>query len=190
MSQFRYFPTFPEHADLRDRPCVYCGRAPSIPGVRLNSGPESSQPACADCLAIGKAAVKIPKWVITDLERAVSTTHPDWSVDRQATYVAERIDELAHTPPIPWLQNNEWPVCGDDFAVYEGELTRENLEQRTGDLERAKDTLHSILSQTVPNWEQDAQALEGEWSELGNYLAIFAFQCSDSGEARYVVQTA
>jgi hypothetical protein len=42
------------------------------------------------------------------------------------------LEALAHTPPVPWLQNNEWPICSDDFAVYLGELTREGLGQRWG----------------------------------------------------------
>lgn len=190
MSQFRYFPTFPEHANLRVEPCAMCGRAPTVPAVRLHGGAVDRQSVCADCLAEGKAAVQIPKWIIKELEHGVSGAHPDWSAEKRASYVADRVDELAHTPPIHWLQNNEWPVCDDDFAAYERELSREVLEQQHSDSAHAREALRSILLQAVPNWEQDEKAIEAEWSELGNFLAVFEFRCLDSDERRYVVQTA
>lgn len=189
MSQFRYFPAFPSGAALKETACTWCGGTPSIPPVYLAPVGKATTPLCADCLAQGRGGVAIPSWVKRDLAHAVATAHPSWSPGEQESFVAARLEALAHTPPVAWLQNNEWPVCGDDFAVFLGELTRERLEQRWGGEAAGKRALRNILLQTIPEWSQDEADVDAEWMALANVLAIFEFQC-DAGETRYVVQLA
>lgn len=188
-SQFRYFPAFPSGALLKETACAWCGRSPSIPPVYLVLVGAARSPLCADCLALGRGQVKVPDWLTRDLAHAVAAAHPSWSLAEQEAFVAARLEALAHTPPVPWLQNNEWPVCSDDFAVYLGELTREGLAQRWGGEAAGKQALRAILLQALPEWSQDEADVDAEWMALANDLAIFAFQC-DAGETRYVVQLA
>ncbi len=192
MSIFEYFPTFPEGAQLRAEACEYCGRTPAIPAVRLKRAPgeENAQAACADCLRAGRASARIPQWVQRELAQAVDVAHPDWSQNQRADLVASRIDKLAHTPPVPWLQNNEWPICGDDFARYIGELTRERLLQEHGGLERAKVALCAIIEEVRPEWVLSVEDIATAWEQLGNFVAIFLFHCPDNPKTLYVLQTA
>lgn len=187
--KFKYFPDFPAGADLTSDPYSYCGRAPALPAIRLGFGTGANGSICADCLAKGMATVNVPSWVQRDLESGVDRTHPDWSEQQRSRYVSERVNELARTPPVPWLQNNEWPVCGDDFAEYNDEVARELLLQQHETVAEAKSALRGILKDAMPNWEQSDNDVDMEWEELGNYLAIFLFRCQD-GKPVYIVQTA
>jgi uncharacterized protein CbrC (UPF0167 family) len=189
MGIFRYFPDFPEGADLRDTPCILCDRRPAIPEIRLGFGRGLEGAVCATCIAEGKATVRVPSWVQSELEAGVTRTHPEWSDQEHVRYVSERVNELAHTPPVPWLQDNDWPVCDDDFAMYRGEVTRDRLEQRYGSVREAKARLREILLDAVPDWEQDDAAIEAEWNQLADWLAIFAFSCHN-GTWIHIVQTA
>jgi hypothetical protein len=146
-------------------------------------------PICADCLAQGRGQVNVPDWVKRDLAHAVASVHPAWSLRERESLVAGRLEALAHTPPVPWLQNNEWPVCGDDFAVYKGELTRDKLLAEHRSVEHAKEALHDVIEEVRPEWTLDEEALGTAWEQLGNFVAIFEFQC-DAGETVYVVQLA
>jgi uncharacterized protein UPF0167 len=133
--------------------------------------------------------VEVPRWVQHELETGIDRTHPDWSEQQRSRYVSERVNELARTPPVPWLQNNEWPVCGDDFAEYNDEVTKELLLQQHETVAEARSTLRGILKDAMPSWEQGDNDVDMEWEELGNYLAIFLFRCQD-GKPVYIVQTA
>lgn len=33
----------------------------------------------------------------------------------------KKVGELSITPPVAWVQSNEWPVCCDDYMKYIGE---------------------------------------------------------------------
>lgn len=192
MSHFKYFPSFPNGAHLSTEACEHCGRTPAIPAGRLKSALDEEQrrAACADCLQAGKASVDVPSWVERELAQAVDQTHFDWSAEQRAELVASRVTSLAHTPPVPWLQNNEWPVCGDDFAAYVGELTREHLLREHGVTQRAKEALHATIDELRPHWDLDEEALDTAWEQLGNFVAIFEFRCPGNLKSIYVLQTA
>lgn len=192
MSSFAYFPVFPTGAHLSTESCGYCGKSPAISGTYLRPIGDGSETkaVCGDCLAGGRASVKVPKWVERELAEAVNASRPDWSEERRSVYVAERVAELSHTPPVPWIQNNEWPVCHDDFAQFVGELTREQLEKQHGSTRAAIGALRAAIAELRPEWEQSEANVEWEWAELGNFLAIFVFHCQDRQREIYVLQTA
>jgi uncharacterized protein CbrC (UPF0167 family) len=189
-ASFRYFPSFPSGAPLESVACSVCGNTPSISRARLAPTNGEKRPVCADCLAKGAARTDVPIWVEQELKLSVARSHPGWSEQKQGHHISARIRDLSHTPPVPWLQNNEWPTCGDDFAIYIGEITRERLEREHGGEIGGRETLRTILQQALPDWEQDEAAVEAEWRDLGNYLAIFEFLCQDEGRTIYIVQTA
>lgn len=192
MTSFDYFPTFPGGAQLREEACSFCARSPAIPAVRLKlqASEEKPKAVCADCLRIGRARTEVPTWVERELTNAVRAAHPEWDSDEVARHVASRVDALSHTPPVPWLQNNEWPACKDDFAVYRGELTRDTLLGEYGSVARAKEALDSVIKEVRPEWTLDEEALGTAWEQLGNFVAIFVFQCPSDQRPIYVLQTA
>lgn len=192
MGTFEYFPNFPEGAQLRPEACGYCGRSPAIPAERLMFNPGNAGPkvVCADCLQEGKARVRIPQWIERELWQAIGQVHPDWNPTQRAELVAIRLSKLAHTPPIPWLQSNEWPICGDDFARYGGELTREHLLHEHDNAALAKEALRAIIEEVRPEWELTTEDMETAWEQLGNFVAIFLFRCPGDPRTTYVLQTA
>ena len=148
MTRFRYFPTFPEGACFDARPCAFCGATPALDGAWLDVDEDYDDPppVCIEDLLRDRARVAIPAWMQQDLADHVATAHPAWAEQRKAAYVAARTAALAHTPPVPWLQENEWPVCADDYACFDGELTRERLEQRYGGPMQAQAAFQRILT--------------------------------------------
>lgn len=192
MSQFRYFPSFPEGATLTEEVCGYCGVSPAISEAWLSDAgsDDTKKPACAECLREGRATTRVPSWLERDLARGVDATHPNWTAEKRAALVRHRVAELGHTPPVPWLQNNEWPICGDDFALFEGELTSDLLVRRHRGLNQAKAALRAIIKEAVPAWDLDEEAVDTAWKQLGNFVAIFVFRCPEANSPIYVLQTA
>lgn len=189
---FRYFPDYPVGAPLEAPACALCGASPAIPGQWLAKDDDGTRrDACAECVAIGNTHADVPSWIERDLLASVEAQHPDWSIEKRSSYVAARIAELSRTPPIAWIQDNEWPVCGDDFAAYVGELTREGLERQYGGIVPGKAALRRIIEQERPAWTKDEETLDWQWSELGNFLAVFVFRClNDTQREMQVIQMA
>lgn len=183
MPRFRYCPGYPDGARLAEEACSFCGARPALDGAWLDFDEDYDEPppVCADCLLAGKAHVVVPGWVQKALAQSVAAQHLDWNAEARDAYVAERTHELAHTPPVPWIQNNEWPICGDDYAQYAGELTRERLEAQAGSMEGAKRLLRDIMVRERPLWPVD-EHVEQYWEYLGGFMAIFRFRCQGGSE--------
>jgi hypothetical protein len=189
MAEFRYFPSFPRGARFTTEPCYFCGRTPTLDGVWLDFDDDFDDPppVCVDDLVAGRVRVAIPQWVRDALACAVHESHPEWDATRQSNYVTERTEELAHTPPVPWIQENEWPVCADDYAVFLRQLTREDLERRHEGPAGGKAALQRIMAEQRPNWQSGPEALDVWWDRLGGFLRLYAFACES--KQVYVLQT-
>lgn len=183
MPTFRYFPGYPEGAPFAEGPCYFCGSHPAIDGMWLGFDKDFDDPppVCIQDLIADKARVDIADWIWQLLARNVEIQHPDWTAQTRQAYVEARTYELAHTPPVPWIQNNEWPVCADDYASFTGELTREKLEAHTGGAEGGKALLLAIMRQERPDWPIDVQ-LNNYWEYLGDFMRIYQFRCPDGSE--------
>lgn len=190
MNAFRYFPGFPQGAAFDAKACHFCGKHPALDGAWLDFDEDYDDPppVCTEDLIADKARVAIPRWITLELTNRVAAHHSNWNAEHVARYVAERTHELAHTPPIPWLQENEWPLCSDDFATYSGQLTREVLTTRAGNAAAAQADLRAIMAQERPQWTLDAQHLDAWWQRLGDFLRIYEFRCGSDGDI-HVVQT-
>lgn len=181
---------FPDGASFDARPCAFCGGTPALDGVWLDFDEDYDDPppVCVEDFLRGRARAAIPAWIQRELADHVTIAHPEWDDQRKAAYVATHTDELSHTPPVPWLQENEWPVCADDYAQFDGELTRERLQKRYGGLKEAKAALRKIFEDLRPAWQQSDESLDAWWQRLGGLLRIYAFRCPGD-EERYVLQT-
>lgn len=189
MSEFRYFPNFPEEARFSMEPCYFCGQVPALDGIWLEFAEDFDDPpsVCVSDLMVGKAQVAVPGWASAALAHAVSVQHSDWSPEQQDAYIQARTDELAHTPPVPWIQENEWPICRDDYSVYIGQLTQEKLVQRYGSTDDAKTSLLKRVQQLRPAWNLASSERDEWWDSLGGFLHIYVFRCGT--EEVYVLQT-
>jgi hypothetical protein len=189
MVAFRYFPTFPIGARFVSEPCYFCRRTPALDGVWLDfdgdfDGPP---PVCVDDLVADRARVLIPDWAREALGRAMVERHPDWDAERRSAYVADRTWELAHTPPVPWIQDNEWPIYEDDYAAFLGQLRREDLGRRHGGSAGGKAALRRIMREQRPNWRMDSGTLDAWWYRLGEFLRVYTFGSRE--KELYVLQT-
>jgi hypothetical protein len=188
---FKYFPDFATEVTFDTRGCAFCGRVPALDGVWLDFGDyyDDPPPVCIDDLLADKAHVDIPRRLQQQLALAVRTRHTDWDEERVAAYVATRTAELAHTPPVPWIQENEWPICAEDYATYVGQLTRNTLIERYGSAHAAKAGLQTLMRTLRPNWDVDkAQHLQAWWDALGDFLRLYSFRCDEGAEV-VVLQT-
>ncbi len=188
---FKYFPDFAKEAAFDAKGCAFCSRVPALDGawLQFDDDYDDPPPVCIDDLLADKARVDIPRRLQQRLALAVHARHADWEEQRVATYVATHTAELAHTPPVPWIQENEWPICAEDYAIYVGQLTRNKLTERYGSSRAAKASLRTIMRTLRPKWEVDkAKHLEAWWDALGDFLCIYSFRC-DEGTEVVVLQT-
>lgn len=184
---FRYFPGYAAEnieGESEER-CAFCGANRILTGAVEAPSGELTE-ACLTCFLAGKAVAGEPD-TVGDLAKNVAAAHPDWTPDECATYIAERRTELSRTPPVPWIQENEWPVCGDDFAVYLGEWTQERLIAETGSEAAARAKVEALARQTFVNISDESLAIA--WQGLVNWWAVFAFRCAGEDREILVVQT-
>ncbi|MCM1118874.1 MAG: CbrC family protein [bacterium] len=87
---------------------------------------------CKECFAAWFIMNNFPKGL--DVFRDCSLADKKAEVD-VPEYIQNRImnnrtaktDELRYTPPVPWVQYNDWPVCCDDFMQYMGEWQQKDF---------------------------------------------------------------
>ena len=100
--EYRYYRNG-ETAFLTEGICDICGKKRKCcDGKSFEQG---VQLVCSKCIGKRLASACVPP------EIAMQVIGPDAN---------EKIEDLRHTPPIVWLQNNEWPCCCNDFMTYEG----------------------------------------------------------------------
>ena len=180
--EFRYFPNYQEWARFTDKPCASCQGTPCLEGIYFDQSSELES-VCLDCLTTGQVKVDIPSYIHNQLMESVRRTHSDWTDQQIDMHVAARVSALAMTPPVPWIQNNEWPVCGDDFAYYLGERNQEDLSLMAPD-GNGLTYLHTIVNK--PEQMQDGAAI---WHALENgWATVFLFECEANKTYIAVIQ--
>lgn len=157
--KFKYFEDpFKDAEFIDEEECQSCGsRKHCLEGEYFDFEEEVIS-VCLDCLMEGKLRVNIPDYIkdrVTGKEKE------------------EKVSELEKTPPIPWIQYNDWPVCCNDFAKYLGEWNREDFNNQSED-GNGLSYLLSILDQSMKGVIVDSQIF---WEDIGNYTAIFVFEC-------------
>lgn len=168
---FRYFPNYKKEARFTDQPCEVCGDRPCLAGVYfgITDGPEA---VCLNCLVMGKVVVDIPTYLKNQLEESVKIVNPGWQEEQTKTYIGGVVEALSRTPPVPWIQNNNWPVHHGDFCRYLGEWSQARLAQEAPDGD-GKTYLMSILE--APDEVGDP---EGLWESIADeWTAVFVFEC-------------
>ena len=165
MRKYRYFKDVRNNASFTDIPCDFCeANEDCLDGVYFEDGKLDS--ICLECFQKGKAKVVIPSYISSHInEDALKKTK-----------------ELSETPPVPWIQYNEWPICGDDYMTYIGEWGQAQFNEFSPD-GNGYSLFGMILNDEVS--EERKQYL---WNNLGRFAAAFVFVCSKCGKQTAVVQ--
>ena len=167
MKNYKYFCDVLKNAYFTDTSCQFCGSKENcLDGAFFPQ--DNLESICLDCFDKNKAHVDIPEYI---KERVVN--------DR-----ASKSNELRHTPPVPWIQSNDWPVCCDDYMVYIGEWEQDefNSYAKDGDGQKA---LMELLSKDLVDRVDSFEVL---FDDLGYETAAFVFKCSKCGRITVICQ--
>ena len=152
---FPYFPDYERWARFTDLPCDGCQGTPCLDGICFDQSSDL-QAVCVSCLVSGRIIDSLPDGLPIRFRSSVERMHAEWTEAQITHHVQERLERLTRTPPIPWVQNNEWVFCGDDFAHYLGEQTQEDLNAMAPDGNGL-----AYLAQLI-----DAPETVGDWHNL------------------------
>lgn len=169
--EFKYFPDYMKFARFVEDPCDNCSSNICLNGAYFEDA-EVPDSVCLDLLVSGKYRVYIPDYLKEDLENSVRATYPTWTEEEIRRHIEVIVDELSRTPPVPWIQNNNWPVHHGDFCRYIGEWDQVMLtkESQNGD---GLSYLMSILADP-----EDIGDIQSLWESIGNgWTVVFVFEC-------------
>jgi uncharacterized protein CbrC (UPF0167 family) len=171
--EFKYFPGYLQWTELAKDPCDCPEQEPCLNGQWFHD-PSVPEKVCISSLLSGQFRVDIPEYVQADLARSVRTAYPEWSTSEIAAHVELSTEELSRTPPIPWVQNNNWPACCGDYCRYLGEWTQEQLTSDSAD----DDGLAYLLSILHDTDRMPIGDPEGLWASIANeWTVVFMFEC-------------
>lgn len=171
--EFKYFPENKKFAVFATDKCLCKDNLPCLEPIHFED-PEIENPVCLDQLVNGQVRVAISVYLQKRLLDSIVNTHPSWSGDRARNLAAQIVDALSRTPPVPWIQNNDWPVCCGDFCCYLGEWSQEKLTESSPD-GNGSSFLWGILEERRRNRRDDPDQL---WQEIeSGWTTIFVFRC-------------
>lgn len=167
MKRYKYFDDVIEHACFTEECCQFCGsHSNCLEGIYFEQDNVTS--VCLDCFETGKATVDIPSYL-----------------QKRVHFNKEFVRELASTPPIPWVQFNDWRVCCGDFMIYVGEWSRDDFITKAGQEDPIK-----YMSRLIDEKElRKVEEIENLWSEIGNNTVAYVFKCSICGKIQVVCQS-
>lgn len=159
INKFKYFDDPLKNAEFIDEEeCQSCGASSHCLEGEYFDLDEEVISVCLDCLQQGVIKVNIPKYIkdrIADIGKE------------------EKVAELEKTPPVPWIQYNDWPVCCNDFTKYLGEWDRSDFEKHSND----GDGLNYLLNILDQSSKEKIESVQVFWEDIGHHTAIFVFEC-------------
>ncbi|RCW39603.1 CbrC family protein [Paenibacillus prosopidis] len=171
---FRYFDDPLRNAEFIESPCESCGSEENcLDGVFFDEPEFDRESVCMDCLVDGKVKVHIRDYLVEKLERNVKKSYPSELEDKVPKIVDIQCSELKKSPPIPWIQQNDWVVCCGEFAKYLGEWSQEKFELSSAN-RNGKEFQLSILEKEYRDRIEDEELF---WEDIGNDTAIYVFEC-------------
>lgn len=168
MKEYKYYMDVLLHAGFSTEKCQFCGATENgLEGVYFDNPKISS--ICLRCFEEKKGNVYIPGYLRNKIKNSVN----------------EKVAELEYTPPVPWIQYNDWQICCDDFCQFIGEWTREDFINAAGK-ENSIDFFKSMLCMETYSLIDDINEL---WESLGESTAAFVFQCVKCNKKIVVCQS-
>lgn len=166
MREYKYFLNVKEQAAFTEKKCQFCGNDDDcLEGIYFDQ--DNIDSVCLKCFAEKKACVAVPDYI---QKRIKYNSH-------------NKIEELKYTPPIPWVQFNDWQVCCDDYMKYMGEWEQEEfIKESANEIEFFKGLLDDDTLKKV----DDINVL---WEDLGYDTVAYVFKCSICGKRTVVCQS-
>ena len=169
MKNYKYFENVEKNAYFTDVCCQFCGSdSYCLEGVFFERDDVSS--VCLECFD----------------KRMVSVDVPDYIKTRVKSCSNQKITDLQYTPPVPWIQNNDWPVCCDDFMVYIGEWQQTDFDNYSEN--KPNNGIEVLKLLLAPEIAQQVENYENLWQELGCEAGAFAFRCPCCGKTTVICQ--
>lgn len=168
MNSFKYFFNVEENAVFSNKPCQFCFSGKDcLDGVYFDD--PDVETICLKCLKQKKASVPIPQYV----RRQIKQDEP------------LKTTVLMQTPPVPWVQYNDWPACCDDYMQYVGEWTKDTFLKEANDGDGIR-LLRTLLRSDQLAQTEDFDAL---WDSIGDDTIVFVFRCLICGKLTAVCQS-
>lgn len=184
--KFNYFKDPLKYARFTDKSCDNCGSANlCLNGIYFDNSEDEFESVCLECLVRGEVIVEIPSFLGERLYNEVKSRYQGSSLLGIEEKVNKMLEELSKTPPVPWLQFNDWPVCCGDFMRYIGEWGREEFNLNSND-GNGKRYLLDLLDDSFINQIDDFEVF---WNEIGEYSIAFVFECIECKVRKVIVQS-
>ena len=168
MRTYKYYSNVEKNADFTEEPCQFCGtKEDCLEGIYFGQSDITS--VCLSCLDKKKIEVDIP----------------DYLQNRIKNNASSKIETLKYTPPIPWVQFNDWQVCCDDYMKYIGEWEQEDFINEAVDGDGIN-LLKHLLNEDTLSRVDDINVL---WEDIGYDTVAYVFQCPNCGRITVVCQS-
>ena len=156
MRTYKYFDNVKKNAVFTEHACQFCGsKNDCLEGVYFEKN--NIESVCVECLAQSKTSVYIPDEIQSKIVR-----------DR-----IKKVGELSITPPVAWVQSNEWPVCCDDYMKYIGEWEKTDFINQSSH-EEYINYFKKLLDKKMLERIDDIETLI---EDLGYDSVAYAFRC-------------
>lgn len=168
MERYKYYENVKRDAAFTEAPCQYCSSTKDcLEGIFFARFDIKS--ICLECFMAKRAPVEIPSYI----------------QERVKSNCLNKIDELRFTPPIPWVQHNDWPVCCDDYMKYIGEWEQEDFDNFSAE-KKGITLLEELLDDRTRSRVDDISVL---WDDIGCDTVAYVFKCQTCGKMLVVCQS-
>ena len=168
MKEYKYFEDVLKNGYFTETPCQFCGNTQNCLDGAFFDRNDGVMSICLDCFD----------------KRKVNVTIPNYIANKVNNNRKQKVNELGFCPPVPWIQNNDWPVCCDDFMVYIGEWEQEDFCAHSPN----GDGMSILKELLIDELKDNVESYEALWDDLGYETAAFVFKCPSCGKIVVICQ--
>lgn len=182
---YEYYENVLKNAEFTKEKCQICSSEEKcLEGIYFEQGSKLKS-VCLNCLNEGKIKVDIPVYLKNKLYESIKKIDVNQDKDTIELKVNMIIEKLEKTPPVPWIQNNEWPVCCGDFLKFIGEWEQEDFNEKAED-KNGKKKFEELLDE---NTRKKVDNIDVLWEDLDNETVAFVFRCNHCDKYTVVCQS-
>jgi uncharacterized protein CbrC (UPF0167 family) len=179
--KFKYFHDYQKWARFVEDDCDCPDQGRCLNGMYFGD-PKVGISVCLLDLIDGRVKVDVPKHIIKTLEASIRNEFPEWDDIQMHRDVLSKVEELSRTPPVPWLQQNMWPISEGDFCEYLGEWTTEEFEIEGQEFSGQQWLWKMLPDRRKKYWDSESEV----WNHLKSHL-IIAFVFRSLKSKRYIL---
>lgn len=182
---YEYYRDVLKNAKFTKEKCQICSSEENcLEGIYFEQGSQLKS-VCLNCLNEGKIKVDIPTYLRDKLYESIKNN--DINKDKKAIELKANklIEKLEKTPPVPWIQSNDWPVCCGDFLKFIGEWEQENFNEKAEN-GIGKEKFEALLDE---NTRKKIDNIDMVWEDLESETVAFVFRCNHCNKYIVVCQS-